>query len=57
MTTIYFVERFVEGTVDEWRTVVRAQTPEGAGEVCRILLAQRDPEIRVIRVRVMEMLQ
>jgi hypothetical protein len=54
---IYYVERPLNREPDQWFTVVRAETPEGAGEVVRILLAQHDGEITLVRVRAIQVMQ
>ena len=48
----YEIQLPVTGRSGEYWTVVRAETPEGAAECVRVILAQHDPEIREVTVRV-----
>lgn len=53
----YSVELPLVGNPGQYFTVCRADTPEGAAEVVRIILSQRDAEVNEICVRVVKQLQ
>lgn len=46
----YHVQIQLPGQPDQWFTVARATTPEGAGEIVRVLLSHASSDSGLLRV-------